>query len=74
VGEIILVKIIPCAVLWFTGEARLYEDDDEEDEEHDFQDLEDDEGEDDDDDEGRDPNWAPPAGAQGGAPPDCKQS
>jgi nucleosome assembly protein 1-like 1 len=62
----VLSKIVPSAVLWYTGEANEYEDqDDDEEEEDDMQDEDDD----DDDDDG---DYVPPvAGAQ---PPECKQS
>jgi hypothetical protein len=68
VGDIILTKLIPNAVLWYTGEALDYEDDDEEEEE------EEEDEDDDDDDYDEDPDWRPPAGAAGAQPPDCKQS
>lgn len=63
-------KLVPRAVLWFTGEALDYEDpteDDEEDEEG----LDGDYG----DDESDDPDYVPPEGGGfGDAQPECKQS
>jgi nucleosome assembly protein 1-like 1 len=68
IGRLLQERIVPRAVLYFTGEAL---DDDDEDGE--------DEGEDDDnaegegsEDEANDPDYEPPAGA-GDGPPDCRQ-
>eukprot|EP00045_Choanoeca_perplexa_P010029 m.100314 g.100314 ORF g.100314 m.100314 type:complete len:462 (-) comp15121_c2_seq1:696-2081(-) len=47
IGDILLSKIIPGAVLWFTGEANEFEDGDDEDEEEE-EDLDDDDDDDDD--------------------------
>ncbi len=52
-GEVFKDKVIPYAVHWYTGEARLYEDDDddEEDDDEDEEDEHEDEDEEDDDDD-----------------------
>jgi len=65
-------KVVPRAVLWFTGEALDYEDEmgDEEDED----DLAHMMGGGDDDDDDEDPDYVPPAGGFGAEQPECKQS
>lgn len=69
-GDIFKEKLIPNAVLWFTGEALEYESDaDDEDEmgAH-FGGLGQEDGEDDDED---DPDYEPPAAGE--KPAECKQ-
>mmetsp|Transcript_27662 Transcript_27662/g.46305 ORF Transcript_27662/g.46305 Transcript_27662/m.46305 type:complete len:392 (+) Transcript_27662:189-1364(+) len=72
-GSIIREKLIPRAVLWFTGEMMDEEEDDEEEDDDD-----DEEGDDDGEDEGSDDeDEGKPAAFQAGAapeqPPECKQ-
>lgn len=67
-GDILKDKIVPNAVLWFTGEANNYEDE-EEDEGSEME--EEDVGGGDDD---EDPDYVPPPQGTGNQPPECKQS
>jgi len=69
IGHFFRERLIPKAVLFFTGEAIEEDSDDEYEDEED----EDDDGDDDDDDEDeeRDPDYQPPA--DGGKPQECKQ-
>lgn len=71
IGDIIREKLVPNAVLWFTGEALDYENDyDDEDEEEEEDDGEEHDGGDDDDD--ADTDYVPPAAGE--KPQECKQS
>ena len=50
-GEVFKDKVIPYAVHWYTGEARLYEDEDDDDEDDDDEEDDEDEDEDEEDDD-----------------------
>ena len=71
IGSIIKDKIVTDAVSWFTGEANMTGDSDEEYDDSD-EDDEDDEDESVDDEDSEDGDEAP-AGADGEKPPECKQ-
>lgn len=71
IGETIRDRLLPNAVLWFTGEALDYDDDDYDDGEG-GEDGE--EGDDDDEDDEHDPDYKPPAAGAPGQKPECKQS
>jgi len=71
IGHFFRERLIPKAVLFFTGEA-IEEDSDDEDEDEETTSEEDDD-EDDDEDEENDPDYTPPAGKDGEKPEECKQ-
>jgi len=71
IGHFFRERLIPKAVLFFTGEA-IEEDSDDDDEDEETTSEEDDD-EDDDEDEENDPDYTPPAGKDGEKPEECKQ-
>lgn len=70
VGSVIRDKLIPEAVLWYTGQAQGYDSDYEEDEDEDFSGEEDDE---DDDSEGSEDEDGDGPKEKGEKPPECKE-
>lgn len=71
IGHFFRERLIPKAVLFYTGEA-IEEDSDDEDEDEETSSEEDDDDEDDDEEE-NDPDYKPPAGKEGEKPEECKQ-
>jgi nucleosome assembly protein 1-like 1 len=69
IGHFFRERLIPKAVLFYTGEA-IEEDSDEED---DDEETTSDEDDDDDEDEDEDPDYKPQAGKEGEKPEECKQ-
>jgi len=71
IGHFFRERLIPKAVLFYTGEA-IEEDSDDEDEDEETSSEEDDDDEDDDEEE-NDPDYKPPAGKEGEKPEECKR-
>ena len=71
-AEFIKDRVIPQAVLYFTGEA-LEDDDDDDEEEEEAEEDDQGSGVDDDYDEDQDPDFDPSKVPQGDKPPECKQ-
>ncbi|KJE97538.1 nucleosome assembly protein [Capsaspora owczarzaki ATCC 30864] len=72
IGETLKTRVIPHAVLWFTGEALDYEDYEDEEGDDDEEDYDDEEGDDDGEDEEQDEDFDPKK-AQPNKPAECKQ-